>query len=48
LIISEDTYRLCRDRIENAETRMHISQHATIQVRGRRQPVTVYEVLCAR
>ena len=48
LIISEDTYRLCRDRIETADTRMHISQHATIQVRGRRQPVTVYEVLCAR
>lgn len=48
LIISEDTYRLCRDRIETADTRMHISQHATIQVRGRRQPVTVYDVLCAR
>lgn len=48
VIISEDTYRLCQDRISEHECGLEITEHTTIQVRGRRQPVTVYEVICTR
>lgn len=48
VIISEDTYRLCRERIAEHECGMQVTEHTTIQVRGRRQPVTVYEVACTR
>lgn len=48
VIISEDTFRLCEDRIAGHECGMEVTEHTTIQVRGRRQPVTVYEVACTR
>ena len=47
VIISEDTYRLCQDRISEHECGLEITEHTTIRVRRRRQPVTVYEVICA-
>ncbi len=48
VIISDDTYQLCREHIASHDCEMHVTERATIQVRGRRQPVAVYEVVCTR
>jgi len=48
VIISDDTYQLCRASITAHDCDLRVTEQATIQVRGRRQPVTVYEVTCAR
>ncbi|HML20411.1 MAG TPA: adenylate/guanylate cyclase domain-containing protein [Aggregatilinea sp.] len=47
IIISEDTYRHCAEKLIEMESRLSISQHPAVQVRGRRQTTTVYEVRVA-
>ncbi|WP_162909966.1 GAF domain-containing protein [Aggregatilinea lenta] len=44
IIISEDTYRHSAEQLVGSEATLSISQHPDVQVRGRRQVTTVYEV----
>lgn len=44
IIISEDTYHHCAGQLVDMETRLSILPHPAVQVRGRRQTTTVYEV----